>query len=108
MEKIIIRVYDGIPVTEAILMVHRVIHEGRTSNNGKSYCYITAFNGGDIAVDALQERAEKAEAMVERMIGCVDKAKGAVRSYFTLFRAPHVGSFLDDWNALVAEWKERE
>lgn len=53
-------------------------------------------------------RAEKAEAMVERMIGCVDKAKGAVRSYFTLFRAPHVGSFLDDWNALVAEWKERE
>lgn len=58
--------------------------------------------------DALQARAEKAEAMVERMIGCVDKAKGAVRSYFTLFRAPHVGSFLDEWNTLVAEWKERE
>lgn len=52
MEKIIIRVYDGIPVSEAILMVHRVIHEGRISNDGKAYCYLTAFNGGDITVGA--------------------------------------------------------
>lgn len=52
MEKIIIRVYDEIPMTEAILMVHNVIHRGRISNNGKSYCYMTAFNDGDITVDS--------------------------------------------------------
>lgn len=46
--------------------------------------------------------------MIERMIERVDKVKNTLSNYFHLFHAPNVGSFLDDWNALVAEWKERE
>jgi len=53
-------------------------------------------------------RAKKAEAMVERMIEHVDKVKNTLSNYFRLFHAPNVGSFLDDWNALVAEWEERK
>ena len=54
----------------------------------------------------LYKRDDQAEAMVERMIERVDKVKNTLSNYFHLFHAPNVGSFLDDWNALVAKWKE--
>ena len=44
--KIIIDIRDNIPSTDALMKVAQVIEDGRTSNNGKNYCWLTAWNDG--------------------------------------------------------------
>lgn len=47
MSRIIIDIKDGISPSTALLLVERVIREGRVSNYGKSYCYVTSFQVGE-------------------------------------------------------------
>lgn len=46
MGRIIIDIKDSISPSTALLLVERVIREGRISNYGKSYCYATSFQVG--------------------------------------------------------------
>lgn len=45
---------DSIDDLTAISLVKKVIEEGKISNDGKSYCYLTLF--GNIAVETRQYR----------------------------------------------------
>lgn len=47
MSRIIVDIKDGISPSTALLLVERVIREGRVSNYGKSYCYVTSFQVGN-------------------------------------------------------------
>ena len=49
-----IKIEDNISDLVAISLVKEVIEEGKISNDGKSYCYLTLF--GNIAVEARQYR----------------------------------------------------
>lgn len=44
-----IKIEDNIDNLTAINLVKQVIEQGKISNNGNSYCYLTIF--GDIAVE---------------------------------------------------------
>jgi len=59
-------------------------------------------------LDALRERAEKSEAMVERMIeaGAPLVAFAGMMNYKDAIQI--LTAHINNWNALVAEWKERE
>jgi hypothetical protein len=46
--KIIININDDIPVEQALMKVAQIIGGGRTSNDGKNYCYATAWENGTI------------------------------------------------------------
>lgn len=45
-EKIIIEA-DGLPMEKALILAYNVVSDGRISDNGKCYCYATAFSDGD-------------------------------------------------------------
>lgn len=49
-----IKIEDNIDDITAISLVKQVIEQGKISNSGKSYCYLTLF--GDIAVETRQYR----------------------------------------------------
>ena len=49
-----IKIEDGISDIVAISLVKEVIEQGKISNFGKSYCYLTMF--GDICVQTQQYR----------------------------------------------------
>ena len=49
-----IKIEDNIDDLTAIHYVNEVIRQGKISNNGKSYCYLTLF--GNIAVELMQHR----------------------------------------------------
>ena len=49
-----IRIEDNIPDLVAISLVKEVIEQGKISNNGTSYCYLTVF--GNICVETQQYR----------------------------------------------------
>lgn len=49
-----IKIEDSIDDLTAISLVKEVIGEGKISNDGKSYCYLTLF--GNIAVETRQYR----------------------------------------------------
>ena len=49
-----IKIEDNIDDLTAITLVKQVIEEGKISNNGNSYCYITLFD--DISVETRQYR----------------------------------------------------
>ena len=49
-----IKIEDGIDDLTAIRLVKQVIEQGKISNNGNSYCYLTLF--GDICVETRQYR----------------------------------------------------
>ena len=49
-----IKIEDGISDTVAISFVKEVIEQGKISNYGKSYCYLTLF--GNICVQTQQYR----------------------------------------------------
>lgn len=49
-----IKIEDNIPDIVAISLVKEVIEQGKISNNGTSYCYLTVF--GDICVETQQYR----------------------------------------------------
>ena len=49
-----IEIKDNIDDLTAINLVKRVIEQGKISNNGNSYCYLTLF--GDIFVETRQYR----------------------------------------------------
>ena len=49
-----IKIEDNIPDLVAISLVKEVIEQGKISNNGTSYCYLTVF--GDICVETQQYR----------------------------------------------------
>ena len=49
-----IKIEDNIPDLVAISLVKEVIEQGKISNNGTSYCYLTVF--GNICVEARQYR----------------------------------------------------
>ena len=44
-----IKIEDNIPDLVAISLVKEVIEQGKISNNGTSYCYLTVF--GNICVE---------------------------------------------------------
>lgn len=44
--KIIIDIRDNISTTDALMKVSQVIDGGRCSNDGKNYCWLTAWNDG--------------------------------------------------------------
>ena len=47
-----IKIEDGIDDLTAITLVKQVIEQGKISNYGNSYCYLTLF--GDICVETRQ------------------------------------------------------
>ena len=49
-----IKIEDNINDLTAITLVKQVVEEGKISNNGNSYCYLTLF--GDILVETRQYR----------------------------------------------------
>lgn len=49
-----IKIEDNIPDIVAISLVKEVIEQGKISNNGTSYCYLTMFD--DICVQTRQYR----------------------------------------------------
>lgn len=49
-----IRIEDNIDDLTAINLVKQVIEQGKISNNGNSYCYLTIFD--DIAVETRRYR----------------------------------------------------
>ena len=49
-----IEIKDNIDDLTAISLVKQVIEQGKISNNGNSYCYLTTF--GDIFVETIQYR----------------------------------------------------
>ena len=49
-----IKIEDNIDDLTAISLVKQVIEQGKISNNGNSYCYLTLF--GDIFVETRQYR----------------------------------------------------
>ena len=49
-----IKIEDNISDIVAISLVKEVIEQGKISNNGTSYCYLTVF--GNICVEASQYR----------------------------------------------------
>ena len=49
-----IKIEDGIDDLTAISLVKQVIKQGKISNNGNSYCYLTMF--GDMCVETRQYR----------------------------------------------------
>ena len=49
-----IKIEDGIDDLTAISLVKQVIEQGKISNNGNNYCYLTLF--GDICVETRQYR----------------------------------------------------
>ena len=49
-----IKIEDNISDLDAISLVKEVIEQGKISNNGTSYCYLTVF--GNICVEATQYR----------------------------------------------------
>ena len=49
-----IEIKDNIDDLTAINLVKKVIEQGKISNNGNSYCYLTLF--GDIFVETRQYR----------------------------------------------------
>ena len=49
-----IRIEDNIPDIVAISLVKEVIEQGKISNNGTSYCYLTVFD--NICVETQQYR----------------------------------------------------
>ena len=49
-----IKIEDNIPDLIAISLVKEVIEQGKISNNGTSYCYLTVF--GNICVETQQYR----------------------------------------------------
>ena len=49
-----IKIEDNISDLVAISLVKEVIEQGKISNNGTSYCYLTVF--GNICVEATQYR----------------------------------------------------
>ena len=49
-----IKIEDDIPDLVAISLVKEVIEQGKISNNGTSYCYLTVF--GNICVETQQYR----------------------------------------------------
>lgn len=53
--KIIIDIRDNIPTTDALMRVAQVIEDGRTSNNGKNYCYISVWPNNQ-AVNATRNK----------------------------------------------------
>ena len=53
--RIIIENRSSILLYNAIQYVQRVILQGRISDNGKAYCYVTVFEGG-IAVHAIRNK----------------------------------------------------
>ena len=50
-----LKIEDKIPDIVAISLVKQVIEQGKISNNGTSYCYLTVFEGG-ICVQTQQYR----------------------------------------------------
>ena len=47
MNKIIIENHSELPMDIVLVIVGKVMAEGRVSNNGKQYCYFTTFRGGE-------------------------------------------------------------
>ena len=49
-----IKIEDDIDDLTAITLIKQVVEEGKISNNGNSYCYLTLFD--DISVETRQYR----------------------------------------------------
>ena len=49
-----IKIEDNIPDLVAISLVKEVIEQGKISNNGTSYCYLTVF--GNICVETQKKK----------------------------------------------------
>ena len=49
-----IKIEDNIDDLTAINLVKQVIEQGKISNNGNNYCYLTLF--GDMSVETRQNR----------------------------------------------------
>jgi hypothetical protein len=47
MKRIIINFGDDVKPEDALVLVYGVVKDGRISNNGKNYCYVTEFSGGE-------------------------------------------------------------
>ncbi len=52
--KMTIKIEDGIDDLTAVSLVKQVIEQGKISDNGNSYCYLSIF--GDICVEIRQHR----------------------------------------------------
>ena len=52
-----IKIEDNIPDLVAISLVKEVIEQGKSSNNGTSYCYLTVF--GNICVETQKNKKWK-------------------------------------------------
>lgn len=50
MSRIIINIEDNIPQSQALQYVWNVISQGRISEEGKSYCFVTKFQDGTVVL----------------------------------------------------------
>lgn len=50
MSRIIINIEDNIPQSQALQYVWNVISQGRISEEGKSYCFVTKFQDGTVVI----------------------------------------------------------
>ena len=53
--KLLVKIEEGIDPTLALDSVKQVIAEGRISNNGKQYCYLTVFVSGIVVATDLSK-----------------------------------------------------
>lgn len=53
--KLLVKIEEGIDPAIALDAVKRVIGEGRISNNGKQYCYLTVFVSGIVVATDLSK-----------------------------------------------------
>ena len=66
MTKIIIENRTDKPDSHIVRLVASVIENGRVSNNGKQYCYVTAFSNGVSIASELNKKSDRFIAYNEK------------------------------------------
>lgn len=57
--KLIIDNRSRLEDSECLTLIQRVMEEGRVSNNGKQYCYVTRFHGGVTVYSDLNKKSDR-------------------------------------------------
>jgi|JI9StandDraft_2_1071091.scaffolds.fasta_scaffold280198_2 hypothetical protein len=61
MEKLIIRNESDLEIVDVLSVIKRIISNGRISNDGKQYCYLTSFSVGGKEYHAVSDLNEKSD-----------------------------------------------
>ena len=58
-KKLIIENQTDLPMKEILIYINFVIQQGRISNDGTQYCYLTAFDNGYAVASRLNKDSDK-------------------------------------------------